>query len=268
MKKRIPYGMLSPLQDIAKIALANGYAKLLEENMYEHGPAMVFEDTNENILLYLVDADEYDKSDFYFKISEYPHTTHTDRVNIEFKPEGDYSNDSLFLDNIPLDTVANFLRKWISILTKYQNTKTIFDNPSRYLSEELFSEFKFVEEDANQKPFHYKQLLLLDQYLEDTTESLIDFSKAHPEKASQAQELVKDINSLQSEISSLPKNEVIKQISGIWSKASKLGMKFLKPLLNKFKEKFIEKLTDGTVERITQAASDTFDLLVDGPTGI
>lgn len=220
LKKRVPIDLLEamqPLIDNNKILLK----PIFTEGYYFH----------------LTDLD----SDLFFKVFE-----KDDIYIVERKPFSSISNK---LSSVGLrrmnEVIANF-QDWISILKRYE-MNSIFDDPFiKSYTEEFYESIKMVDEDADEKPFdHVKQQYLL-VYLENA-KLILESHKTESNKEV-IDSIIEDCESLENELTQLPKNKVLEKLSTIWAKSKKEGWKLAKDLLTKFKEETISTVVKHVLE--------------------
>jgi hypothetical protein len=117
-----------------------------------------------NFLLKFVDKDE--KSDFYFNVEEYKLDTDF-KLLIDFKPQSKQSTANR-KTWIKVNLLETHFSNWLKLLEGYDKLKTVFDDPIlEAFADEYFTEFEIIDDDADFKPFPTKQILLLDNHLEN-----------------------------------------------------------------------------------------------------
>jgi hypothetical protein len=231
MKKLIPMTMINTLNAILEPS-STLYSKVPDDGK----------------TLHLIDADEYDKSDFFFKVS-LPNSN--DTFNVDLKPVSTEAIRKQEYNNIDIQTVETLLKTWIGILRMY-STPTVFDNPARYHANNFFNEFKIVDINADKIPFEYDKLLLLDNLLVDIITETQFLAEQENDEAKKAELIliIEDFSQLRDESASLTKNKVLEKITKNFGKLLKMGIKYLKPALGKFKDIFIKKIAESSAEQI------------------
>lgn len=240
MKKVIPSAMLETISPL-----------LAETNaLYERIPT-------DELTLHLADADQFDKSDFYFKISL---PNEKNKFSVFYKPESENSVMPTKRDDLDTNQTKDFFKYWISLLEKY-TIRTVFDNPARYHADNFFSEIRMADEKANQMPFGFKQLVLLEQVLTKTVEEVQNLleNETDENKKQELQEVIEEVNALRNETSTLPKNEVLKRISQFMGKLLKTGIKYITPVYKRLKEGIFDKITDGTIDALLESGKNLFE---------
>ncbi len=241
MKKQIPIAMLQIIQPLIELAVKEGLAKQIDDN---------------NKLAHFVDADEYDVSDFHFHIDK---PTPHNKFRIQYKPLSTENNNPNSHE-VEIKNIEPYLRNWLAILRQYKNLKTVFDNPDRHREKQFYQEAKLIDEDAEYASFGYDKLMLLDQYFEDVSNHILELlPHTSDDKKGIAEELITDISVLREEMPTMPKNEVIKKLSKIFAKSTKAGMRFLKAIYGKFKDKVIDKISETSVEMLSDKANDIIE---------
>lgn len=212
---------------------------------------------DETCTLHLVDADEFDKSDFFFKIT-FPNSSN--RYNIKFKPANELAPVDASIEDLEINTVKGYLENWISLLNRYSKPST-FDNPARYHANNFFNEIRIEDPNAYTQPFTFEQLLLLDKVLSEVELDVNDLIESE-EVDSKRQELLivaEEIKQLREHSSSLSKNNVMKNLSKVMGKLLKLGIKYILPVYKRLKDGLLEKMTDITIEKMIQTGKDIIE---------
>lgn len=203
--------------------------------------------------MYLIDNDEFDKSDFYFGVI---FNEEKKNYTINRCPVSDSSLQAVSSDGFALTDIERTLDAWLNILQSYRVIKTIYDNPARYQTQYFYEEFKIMDEDADIAPFNPNQVLLLDEYIEKYKANLDNLKQEHNKEA--IDEIIKECEDVQNEIYSEPKNKVMKSIAKIWGKTvttlKKEGRGFIKDAWEDFKKDIIGKLTKYITEGSAVAA--------------
>jgi hypothetical protein len=196
---------------------------------------------DEKHVLYLVDNDAFDKSDYFFKvIFELDGGTY----RIEMKP---YSSDTIIANayRCQLGEIENFFTIWLDVMRRYKNQPSVHDNPAKYQAEYFYNEFKIVDEDADFAPFNPNQIFLLEEYIENYKTNLLILR--HDENKESIDKIIEECNELQDTIYSEPKNKVMNAFAKIWGKTvttlKKEGKDFIKEAWQEFKKDIIGKLT-------------------------
>lgn len=244
MKKLIPIELLKMIDPLIEKAQKSGLAKMI---------------IHDSLLVRFIDADEYDKSDFYFNISK---ASPENKFTVYYKPFHAANNSQTQTHPIEIKEITSYLEAWLSILEEYRNHSSIYDNPDRHRENQFYKEARIEEEDANRVGFSYDKLLLLDQYFEDTSNYLLKIRDTYSEvKRKEIDEIIIDISDLREETPSLTKNEVIKRLSKLFTKSVKVGMSVLKAVYGKFKEKIVDKISETSVEMIADKANDIINAI-------
>lgn len=194
---------------------------------------------DESCLIKFIDSDL--NSDFYFTIHQFKEN----KILISYKPINKNSilKQSEWIESKALEAYFN---NWISILEKYDKVNSVFDDPIlRSFEEEYFAEFEVLEDDKA-KPLNTAQILLLDEHLEELTKGL-EKNKDETNKL-EIEAIQQDIKFLQENLTRTTKEKVVKSLSKIWAKTTRLGTKFIKEFLTEVKKQFITKGTKFLIE--------------------
>lgn len=137
-----------------------------------------------------------------------------------------------------------------SRIKRFEKVNSFFDDPIlNSYAEDYYSEFEIIDEDSNTKPFKTNQILLLDEHLENIENSLDKF-KTENNKV-QIEDIKKDINELRGKLTSKSKKWIIRNISIVWAKVTKLGTPLMKEFLSEAKKTFIREGLKYMIEQGT-----------------
>ena len=210
MKKKIPLIVHESLER---------FVKLKGENFIVIEP--------DNFLVRIIDADN--DSDFYFNIEEYK-VQNGLQLHVDFKPANKLtvSNSKSWVDIRSLDGVFG---NWVKFLDRYETVNTFFDDPIlKSFVDDYYAEFEIVDENAESKPLKPNQILLLDKHLE-YIENNIDQFKTENNKT-HINDIKKEVIELRENLTSKPKEWVVRKLSIIWGKLTKQGTKLLKKFVS------------------------------------
>lgn len=151
---------------------------------------------------------------------------------------------------INIDHINKQFSNWIEILEKYDRVKSFFDDKIiNGFQKEFYAEFEVIEEEED-LPLKSKQILLLDEYLEELGEKLQEYVN---------EQNVKEINTIQDEIILLRENLttkskkwILKNLTKIWGRLAKQGAKFIKELLTESKKELIKQGVKAAVDYVVQ----------------
>ena len=196
-----------------------------------------FETVDPNgLLLKFVDKDN--NSDFYFNIESYKMEGGF-QLLIDWKPSSKQTiaNRKVWIKAEQLDA---FFINWLTLLEGYEKVKSIFDDPIlEAFAEEYFTEFEIVDEDAEIKPFSTKQVLLLDEHLDNIQKKIKEFQTE--ENKVEIQKIQDDVTELRENLTKKSKKWVIKKLSKVWAKITKQGTKLMKEFLTEAKKHAIKE---------------------------
>ncbi|MEC8682838.1 MAG: hypothetical protein VXX80_04075, partial [Bacteroidota bacterium] len=121
--------------------------------------------------------------------------------------------------------------------------------------EEYYAEFEIInEDDADIRPLNTRQIILLDNHLEDVDKRLEKF--INEKNSEDIQEIKEDIVELRDNLTKKPKKWVIKNLSKIWAKIAKQGTKFIKEFLSESKKEMIKQSIKGLIELVKENGPD------------
>jgi hypothetical protein len=183
-------------------------------------------------LIKFIDTDEV--SPFFFRIVKYEEQ----KFLIERSPISE-SSVSVSANWYEINKIENIFEAWINLLESYETTPTVFDNPILdSFEKEYFDEFEILEEDQH-KPLENDKILLLDEYLENLTNSLSKYKTE--ENKSKIEDIQSNIILLQENLTNNSRKEVAQKISKIFAKIKSLGTKYLKEFITEGKKQLISK---------------------------
>lgn len=222
--------------------------KKLEPYVDKNGESYVFV-KSDKFLLHFKDKDI--ESNFFFIVESFDRGTNNNGFNllIQFKPKG-----SAFVElerlSIDWNRLDEYFSRWVADIEEYDKVKSVFDDPIiKSYEEYYYSEFEIIDDDADKVPFSPKILLLIDNKLEDISIN-IDKYKTEDNEGEIA-EIKEDINELRKNLSKNNKKWVVKHLSSIWAKITKVGLPLIKEFAFKVKETSLEKGADFLFEKLT-----------------
>ena len=215
-KKKVPYIVL----------------KTLEPYTNKTGEYFIPDDPGD-FLIRFIDKDL--ESDFYFNIEEFKMEGKL-QLLIDRKPEHDQTtnNKRHWIEGKTLDHYFNL---WTTLLKKYENIPSIFDDPYvKSFQEEYYAEFELVDEEKD-KPLKSKQVLLLDEHLEYLEKGLEKYK--NDENSEEISKIEANISELRNNLTKRSKEWIVSSLSRIWAEISKQGPKFIKGILTEAKKQAI-----------------------------
>lgn len=194
-----------------------------------------------NGLLKFIDADE--KSEFYLFIEKARIQNNMLNLLVDKKPasKDSISNSPAWIEALTFDKYFN---AWVDLLNRYNNIKSIYDDPiEKKYQDEFYSEYEIIDDDANYNSFTLKQQLWLDNYLENI---ILVIDQHDPGKTDKILQDIKNMShELKSNLTKLPKKIIVKNLSAIWAKARKYGLPVLKEIYLEFQKELIKQLVQG-----------------------
>ncbi len=150
---------------------------------------------------------------------------------------------------IYLSGLNSVFLKWLDLLIAYDQVKTVYDDPILIAYENEFKEeFKILDEDADVNPFNTKQLLWLDDYLENI-ENKIDEHKTE-KNSTQIDEIKIAVVELREEMASKSKNWVIRKFAKIYAKITKQGPKLVKAFFLESGKELLKQTIKVAIESV------------------
>jgi hypothetical protein len=189
-----------------------------------------------DFILKFIDQDQ--KSNFYFNVEQYKVENEL-LFLIDFAPTNELviTNSKKWIRGGMLYT---YFTNWVKLLEGYEKVKTLFDDPiaSAY-ADEYFTEFEIVDDDSEVKPFATKQILLLDEHLENIQTKIEEYQTQ--ENKIEIEQIKNDIVELRDNLTKKSKKWVVKQLTKIWGKIAKQGPKLIKEFLSEVKTQVIKE---------------------------
>lgn len=191
---------------------------------------------SDNFLLKFIDKEE--GSNFYFNVESYK-IENGFNLLIDWKPD----NKQTIANHrtwIKAENLETYFSNWLKLLEGYEKVKTVFDDPIlNAFTEEYFSDFEIVEDDADSKPFSSKQIMLLDVHLENIQKKIGKYE--NPENNFEIQEIKNDVIELRYNLTKKSKEWVIKRLAKVWAKITKQGPILMKEFLSETKKNAIKE---------------------------
>jgi hypothetical protein len=205
-------------------------------------------------LLKVVDQDS--DSNFHFTIEEYKKGSGEKFQFLMSRSPVSHNDNGIHRNWVDISNLQPQFNTWITLLDEYENTESFFDDPIiNSFKEEYYAEFEIIDEDeAEIKPLNTKQILLLDNHLEDIDQRLDKF--INDKNAGDIQEIKEDIVQLRDNLTKKPKKWVVKNLSKIWAKIAKQGTKFIKEFLSESKKEIIKQSVKGLLKLVQENGPD------------
>ena len=231
MKKKIPLEVLQKIQPLI-----------------EKYPDVIIPIIDASVSFKFVDADP--ESDFYFLMH---YRNDKGKHVIKFSPSSSTVIGEYVVEAV-IDDVVKYFESWVNILIGYNNLNTIFDdNAQNAYHKYYYDEFKIVDDDANYAPFDLPRIFLLEEHLENIKE-FVDANIQLFKVPDVAESIKVACDELIEELTSTPKNVVMKKLTGIWAKITKSGTSLMKSFFKSFGEEFRKKLIEETATVLTKVA--------------
>jgi len=206
----------------------------------------------ENFLLKVVEKD--DEPTFYFNIEEYRLTNGSPQFLMSRKPKSDTSQVE-YRTWVPVSQLETQFETWLNLMTQYETTHSFYDDPIvKAFSDEYFTDFEMVDEDADFAPFTTKQISILDKHLEYIEENIDSYKSEENEKV--IEDVKHDISSLRKNLTSKSKIFVIRSLSNIWGKLTKLGAKFMTDFASETNRELLKRSVKGVIDFAIETGSN------------
>ena len=190
-----------------------------------------------NGLLKYCDID--DNSDFYYEIKGFLKRNHNFYYSVNYKP---VSANNLDIANRELKykDLVSHIKNWSDTVKNFNETEYFDEDPiiSSY-TKEFFSEYKILEDDADNIPFDFKRQIIIEQYLLNSIKYLKKTEEKNPEfELSEPIELADELNR---QLTSLSKNQVIQKLSKFWAVTRKKGLPLIKEVFFELAKELIKE---------------------------
>lgn len=136
------------------------------------------------------------------------------------------------------ETIVSMFKTWISILRR--KSEIDFDPVTTKYEKEIYADFRILDEDADTAPFTDNQQVVMLDYLSAVKAYLDSKDKEYNTKP-----IIEQIDRLTKEISSSPKNNVMRKLSAIWARIKKLSLLLFNDVMTVFRRDVIERAFNG-----------------------
>ena len=196
-------------------------------------------------------------SNFFFHIKSHrKHNNGKNQIHLSYQP---YNEESVEPRTVWVDcsSVSGHFQIWYKILSSYDTTKTVFDDPIiNEFKDEYFSHFEIIEEDKL-KPLTESIILPIYEHFEEIRIRLNEFKT--DKNSSDIEEIQEDIENLNENLTNTGRQEIATRICTIWAKLTKQGVKFIK----EFVEVSRKHIMKEGAKRIFQLGQKGFEYLED-----
>lgn len=192
--------------------------------------------------------EKIDNSVFFFRIKEITHVPNDIHVSVMIKPTNE-NNTATAVSKYKLDNLERVISNWISVLDKYNEIKFDFNDPViKQFSDEYFSEFKNLDDDADTNTYSLNQILILDQFLDKIEESAEKYLL--PDQPNILTEVKEDIKELRDNLTTKPKNCILKSFTIIWAKLSKYSLNFARNFNDTGQKEITKRVINGLIDKV------------------
>lgn len=181
---------------------------------------------------------------FYYHIKNYHFRSGKHYADIVYKP---YSQTTLQerVVAVPINDIKSSFDHWLNHLKQYEAATDIYDDPIvQSYQKDYFTDFKIIEDDDNNY-LHPKQLLMLDQYLENFEQKLSEYSE-DDENIVEIKAIHKEVQSVRKNIASKTKLWLADKTALVLAKITKLGPKYI----GKFTDDLRKEMAGDVAKRI------------------
>jgi len=164
-------------------------------------------------------------SNFYFYIKSHRFINGKNQINIEFQP---YTPESVMHKSMWIDCKAQNIEGqfqiWFHLLNEYNETKTAFDDPIiDGFAQDYFSDFEIID-DEKDSPLDTHMILPIYYQFEQMSIKLNECKDQT--NLYEIENIRSDINDLNNSLTNTGRQEILKKVTKIWAKMTKLGVKY------------------------------------------
>lgn len=217
--------------------------KALEPFVNLHGDLFVVVDPKDS-LMKAIDKDS--NSSFHYTIVTYKMEGEKYFFSVVYSPASD-NNVGEKEATLNLVSLKPHFESWTNQLNNYNGVKSFYDDPIlETYQAEFFSNFEFLDETANEQPFNTTQIIQLDYLLEQVSTRLVELSDNT--NRDEIQDISNEISEIRENLPTSSQKWVVQQISKIFGKIAKQGVKFIKEFWAEGKKEFIKNVVKGLIE--------------------
>lgn len=217
--------------------------KALEPFVEMQGKIFTIEQPGKSLLLA---KDKDPNSKFYYTIEKFEIQDGKDIFTVIQAPKDEKEVRGHAVRILGEDITTNF-NAWVLLLENYSKVKSFFDDPIlETYQAEFSSNFEFLDENAEKNPFHTTQILQLDYLLEKIGTRLIELSDDNNREENES--IVAEIAQIRESLPNRSQKWVVEQISNIYAKIAKQGIKFIKEFWAEGKKELIKNIVKGLIE--------------------
>jgi hypothetical protein len=195
-------------------------------------------------------VDKEPGSNFHFTIEHHEKKTDGTYQLLMSKSPTNAMDNNEFRFWIKIENINKEFSEWIAILEQYESIKSFYDDKIiNGFQEEFYAEFEILEEEED-FPLKTKQILLLDQYLEELGEKLQEY--VNEQNALEISAIQEEIILLRENLTVKSKKWILKNLTKIWGSIAKRGTKFIKEFLTEAKKELIKQGVKSLADYIVQ----------------
>lgn len=209
-------------------------------------------DPNED-LLKVIDKDL--ESEFHFTIAKYQKDNSGKFQFLMTRSPRNVNDNSQYQTWVEVSGLSAQFESWIKLLDEYDNVNSFFDDPiAKSFKEEFYAEFEIIEDEADINPLKTKQILLLDTYLENVDNKLVELTTQ--QNSYYVKDIREDISLLRNNLTNKSKKWIVNKLTTIWAKIAKQGTKFIKEFLTESKKELVKQGIKGLIDYVKENGTD------------
>jgi hypothetical protein len=227
MKRKIPLEILELLQP------------LTDKNLDTISPVR-----NAAVIFHVTDNSEH--SDFFFKIVRQEQANTKPGYIIEYCPKNK-QEVGVYKVWVQSGQITQDFENWLTLVRTYNSIQTVYDDPILKSNQERFEkQFEILEEDAETSSFDLNQQIYLNEYLDNVQKKILSLKSGKTDEEINALDnLEKEAENIQRNLTRESKKQIIKHLSRLWAKAQLLGLDIIKEIFVNYISDLTKKLLTG-----------------------
>lgn len=198
----------------------------------------------EDTLLNIKDCDP--NSTFRFQILKYERNNNEDVFTLNYSPRSDRQMEA-YTNVIRAAYLTESFNNWLNRIDEYNKVKSFYDDPILESYEaEFFTNFEFVDDNYETHPFKTTQILQLDYLLEQVSNRLVEMAADNNKE--EIQSIIIEIEEIRENLATKSQKWIAENISKIYAKIAKQGIKFMKEFWAEGKKEIIKSIVKGLIE--------------------
>lgn len=211
--------------------------KVLEPFVGLKNKLFTIEDPEDKLLI----AKDIDtNSKFFFSIDKFENANNEESYTLTYSPRSDKDvKEHTVISKAAY--VSEIFNNWVDRLESYSKIKSFYDDPILESYEaEFYSNFEFDTEDFDLRPYTTTQILQLDHFLEQVNNRLIEMTDQNNRDSIET--IILEIEYVRDNLATRSQKWVAENVSKIFAKIAKQGVKFMKEFWSEGRKEFIKEI--------------------------